>query len=202
MLFIKTCAVLFLLSLFFKLLPSFILCSSLYILDLLTSLSPNTIEFVYSFIIFSCYSNKKRKYPGFSDEEIEDIEEALNYTDLSFWDDDEKDLEFFLKRDRAINGDYDGDYSEFKNIPPELLLEIKNTQDKIREEENKKTLEMIKKAPKDSFINSILKDNWEELIKEGKSPFRDENNFKPNNSKTNKKSSNKKSSNKKSNKKK
>lgn len=69
-------------------------------------------ELLYSFIIFSYNSrkyrdNKKYKIPGVSDWEIE---ESLKHTDLSFWDEDEKDANFFIQRDR------DNDIPDEENV--------------------------------------------------------------------------------------
>lgn len=139
---------------------------------------------LYSFLVFS-YLNKNRKYPHIKDATDEEIEEAKFYQNITDMDDDEKTFEFYLKRDMHFNGDDYYDDSSFEKLPLEIANQFKESLNKINEENYQNTLEAFRKAPKDSFLKLyVLKTNWEELLKEGKSPYRDDNDFK-----TNKKSS-------------
>jgi len=112
------------------------------------------LEFIYSFLIFSYSNSRKRKQYPRDDFEItdEDIEIAKLYQNSSDLDEDEKTLEFYLKRDREFNGEHLCDTIDSKDIDNPFILEMYKKSIELRDAENKKLIEQIKNAPKDSFL--------------------------------------------------
>jgi len=139
--------------------------------NLLSWFYTENLEFIYSFLIFSYYNSRKRKQYPHDDFEItdEDIEIAKLYQNSSDLDEDEKTLEFYLKRDREFNGEHLCETIDSKDINNPIILEMYNKSVELRSAENKKLIEQIKNAPKNSFLMQYVIKNEKQRKRKGSS---------------------------------
>lgn len=116
---------------------------------------------VNSFIIFGrLFKNKKSSKIKDSKISYRDIKEAMRHTDLSFWNEDEKDYEFFLERDKEYTNEemYSDMDTRFRNFTNSEVCDITKQIDRMNKDREKERARLGKIVDEELRLLSEIQD--------------------------------------------